>query len=172
MNAIFEETGKLFDPKDLLQIGIVVKDLDASVAFYENVLGIGPFDRIFTLSNEQFDFRGSPADQRMKIAMTYFGDLIIELIEYIDGKSVHAEFLEEKGEGVDHICFRVEDLDAKLEECKKRGLNVIEYNSPERVAAEKKGRAFAYIDSDRFGGLKIELIQLRKDEKLYIRKQA
>ena len=169
MDINVKEIDKLFDPSDLLQIGIVVKDLDASVEFYENVLGIGPFDRKFTLSNEQFYYKGELADQRMKIAMTYFGNIIIELIEYLDGKSVHAEFLEEKGEGVDHICFRVEDLDAKLDECRKRGLNVLEYNSP-AMAAEKKSRAFAYVDSDRFGGLKIEMIQLRKDEKLYIKK--
>lgn len=154
----------MFDPNKLLQIGIVVKNLEAAVDFYENTLGIGPFTKKFELNADNTYYYGEKAHQHLKLAMGHYGPLVIELIEVLEGKTVHADFLQEKGEGVDHICFQVEDLDATLRECQRRGLIVTEYVPVGQ--ASKPGRGFAYIDADKIGGMKIELIQMPEGDSL------
>jgi hypothetical protein len=73
--------------------------------------------------------------------------------EFIDGKTVHEDFLKEKGEGLQHIDFDVKDLTKAEKEAEKLGLKVIQGMKKE------DGSGFAHLDSDRIGGVMLELIQ-------------
>jgi methylmalonyl-CoA/ethylmalonyl-CoA epimerase len=144
-----------FDPASLCQVGVVVKDIDAVVKFYTDVFGIGPWE----IRNVEFSnatYYGKQAGYRGKRAFAKLGPVTLELIELIDGKTVHEDFLKEKGEGIHHIGFYVKDLKRCEEEAQKAGLKIIQ------GVHREDGSGFAYLDSDKIGGTMFELIQPTK----------
>ncbi len=95
------------------------------------------------------------AGYRGKRTFFYLGPIQIELIELIDGKTIHEAFLKEKGEGVHHIAFEVDNLEKSTGNAEKAGLKVIQsFTRPD-------GSGFAYLDTDKTGGIIFELIQRR-----------
>jgi len=141
-----------FDPSALCQVAIVVKSVDETVKFYTEVFGIGPFE-IREVDFPSATYYGQKAGYRGKRAFAKLGPVTLELIELIEGKTVHEDFLKEKGEGLHHIAFAVKDLKRCEEEAEKLGLKVIQGMKRE------DGTGFAYLDSDRIGGAMFELIQ-------------
>jgi len=141
-----------FDPSALCQVAIVVKSVDETVKFYTEVFGIGPFE-IREVDFPSATYYGQKAGYRGKRAFAKLGPVTLELIELIEGKTVHEDFLKEKGEGLHHIAFAVKDLKKCEEEAEKLGLKVIQGMKRE------DGTGFAYLDSDRIGGAMFELIQ-------------
>ena len=141
-----------FDPANLCQIAIVVKSIDETVKFYKEVFGIGPFE-IREANFPTATYYGKKAGYRGKRAFAQLGPVTLELIELIEGKTVHEDFLKEKGEGLHHIGFNVKDLDKCEEEARKAGLKIIQ------GFRREDGSGFAYVDSDRVGGAMFELIQ-------------
>lgn len=141
-----------FDPSNLCQIAIVVKSIDETIKFYGEVFGIGPFE-IREVNFASATYYGQKAGYRGKRAFAKMGPITLELIELIEGKTVHEDFLKEKGEGLHHIGFAVKDLKKCEEEAEKLGLKVIQGMKRE------DGSGFAYLDSDRIGGVTFELIQ-------------
>ena len=141
-----------FDPANVCQIAIVVKSIDETVKFYTEVFGIGPFE-IREANFPTATYYGQKAGYRGKRAFAQLGPVTLELIELIDGKTVHEDFLREKGEGLHHIGFNVKDLDKCEEEARKAGLKIVQ------GFRREDGSGFAYVDSDRIGGAMFELIQ-------------
>jgi methylmalonyl-CoA/ethylmalonyl-CoA epimerase len=89
------------------------------------------------------------------MAIAHSGSMEIELIEVIEGETTHTEHLRAHGEGLHHVRFRVDDIDAKLPELQAEGFETLLYKrfSPEI--------AFAYVQTpDAIGGSVIELLQL------------
>jgi methylmalonyl-CoA/ethylmalonyl-CoA epimerase len=135
------------------QIGVIVRDLDQAVAFYED-LGIGPFESPQGPA-PIFDRRvyGKPApDVRNRISKTQMGAVELELVQPVSGNSPQREFLEQHGEGVNHLAFLVEDLDGEVATLVQKGFRVLSSGKTARSA-------FAYLDTDRIGGVIFELIQ-------------
>lgn len=141
-----------FDPSALCQVAIVVKSIDETVKFYTEVFGIGPFE-IREVDFPNARYYGQKAGYRGKRAFAKLGPVTLELIELIEGKTIHEDFLKEKGEGLHHIGFAVKDLKKCEGEAEKLGLKVIQGMKRE------DGSGFAYLDSDRIGGAMFELIQ-------------
>jgi catechol 2,3-dioxygenase-like lactoylglutathione lyase family enzyme len=146
-----------FDPSGLCQVAIVVRNIDKTVKFYTEVFGIGPFE-IREVDFPNATYYGRKAGYRGKRAFAKLGPVTLELIEIIEGKTVHEDFLKEKGEGLHHIAFAVKDLKRCEEEAQKLGLKVIQGMKRE------DGSGFAYLDSDRIGGAMFELIQWQAQE--------
>jgi catechol 2,3-dioxygenase-like lactoylglutathione lyase family enzyme len=146
-----------FDPSALCQIAIVVKSVDETVKFYTEVFGIGPFE-IREVDFPNATYYGRKAGYRGKRAFAKLGPVTLELIELIEGKTVHEDFLKEKGEGLHHIGFAVKDLKRCEEEAEKLGLKVIQ------GMRREDGSGFAYLDSDRIGGAMFELIQWQAEK--------
>jgi methylmalonyl-CoA/ethylmalonyl-CoA epimerase len=95
-------------------VAIAVKDLDASVKFYVEVLGFAPPEL------------EEVAEQKVRTAIFGHGMGRIELICPTDANSGVAKFLEKRGEGLHHVCVEVEDLVATLAELKARGAQLID----------------------------------------------
>ncbi len=103
---------------ETLQLSIVVRDLEASIKTYVERYGIGPWE-IYefnpgSVSNMTRD--GEPAEYAMRIAVTMVGSVQWELVQPLDDRSIYADFLAAKGEGVHHVAvggrsYR-EELDA------------------------------------------------------------
>ena len=147
-----EATEEIFDPSKLCQIGIVVKNIDETLKYYQETFGMGPFD-VRYVDYPTASYFGEQAGYRGKRAFFHLGPIEIELIELIDGKTIHEAFLKEKGEGIHHIGFAVKDLKKCEEEAEKLGLKVVQGFKRE------DGSGFVYVDSDRIGGAMFELIQ-------------
>ncbi|MFX1505628.1 MAG: VOC family protein [Promethearchaeota archaeon] len=125
------------------QIGIVVKNMEASIKSYEKMFG-PPFLTLESGLNSG----------KLKIGLFQVGDIQFELIEVLEGETVHSKFLKEKGEGLHHIGFIVEDIEEELSRLEKEGIRVLERGLVQEMVK------FAYLDTEKSLGIILELIQL------------
>ncbi|HET7436470.1 MAG TPA: methylmalonyl-CoA epimerase [Thermoanaerobaculia bacterium] len=92
-------------------IGIAVKSLDAANVYKALGLEIGHVETV--------------ASQGVKTAFLSIGDANLELLEPTGPDSTVAKFIEKRGEGIHHICLRVDDLEAHLARLKAEGFRLI-----------------------------------------------
>ncbi len=135
------------------QLGFVVKDLDKAMEYYGAVFGWGPF-RIETYKIEGATFRGRPCNFYIKCAFTQNGSLEVELIQVLDGETPHSEFLKNHGDGLQHLRFRVDDVDAVTAKLAEKGVQTIFYK------AFPVG-TFAYVENP-IGGVMFEFVDEKK----------
>ena len=140
------------------QIGIVVKDLDRAVEYYSSVFGWGPF-QIREIEMDGFTYRNRQGNCRLKMAFANSGPVEIELIEVLEGETPHTEFLRQKGEGLHHLRFRVEDFDTILRTLAGNDVEPVFHQVFPGITA------FAYLDTDKIGGVIFELFQLDESVK-------
>jgi methylmalonyl-CoA/ethylmalonyl-CoA epimerase len=157
----------------LSHIGIVVRDLDKAVEYYGSVFGLGPF-RTETYELKPFIYRGKTANARVRAAIADSGSVFIELVQVLEGETPHTEFLREKGEGIQHVAFLVRDLDEKLHELAKSGIEpVMRYrllmdapadNDAQPLVSKKPRMELneVYLNSDQIGGAMIQLMEFKE----------
>lgn len=122
-------------------IGIAVKDLDAVVKFYEDVMGI-PLHGIETVE-----------EQKVRVAFMPVGDTEIELLESTSPDGPIAKFIEKKGEGVQHVAFKVENIEEAIADMMEKGYRMID-ESPRYGAG---GAKIAFMHPKGTCGVLIEL---------------
>ena len=149
-----KQEDEVLKPPGFCQVGIVVKNIDETIEYYEKVFGFGPF-QVIEVDFPTATYYGETAGYRGKRAFFYLGPIQIELIELIDGKTIHEDFLKEKGEGLHHIAFEVDNLEESKRNANKAGLEVTQ------SFARPDGSGFAYLDTDKTGGVIFELVQKR-----------
>jgi methylmalonyl-CoA/ethylmalonyl-CoA epimerase len=127
------------------QVALVVHDLDKTIAEYTEKLGIGPWWVCLYGPPRLTDMRirGKDVPYSMKLALTWVGDTMWEVIEPVDGPSIYKEFLEEQGEGLHHVLVDHQglDFDAALAEFAKRGC-------PPLMEGTFGEVRYAYVDSE------------------------
>ncbi len=112
---------------DVLQIGLVVRNLEKSMEAFWRLLAIGPWS-IYTYEPPMLrdgTVRGRRVDYAMRIAITQAGPTQLELIQPLYGPSIYAEHLETKGEGLHHIQSRVENIEEVLAAFDRIGIGVL-----------------------------------------------
>ena len=137
----------------LIHIGVVVRDMNKTTARL-TALGIGPFKPRILPPDARETYRGKPfvPSKRVTIQTTRIGDMELELIQPIDGESPHREFLDAKGEGIQHLGFMVDNLDEEVERLTAQGSEIL------LTSQFKGGGGVAYLDLDA-AGLIVELVQ-------------
>lgn len=154
------------------QIALVVKDLDKTVKNYWEKFGIGPW-HFYTYGQAPTDFthseyHGKPADFKMRLALTYFGPTRIELIEHAEGDTIYKDFLEQHGEGVQHLGIVVDDMEKALQDAQEAGLKIVMQGAG--YGPDRDGR-FVYLATEEEFGTTFELIERpqkrHKPEKVY-----
>ena len=105
-----DDIRKQLNLPDLNQVGFVVRDMDAALALYEPLFG--PFSTMDP-GPMTYDYRGSEEECEMRLAFGKSGDVEIELIQWVSGGCPHKEFLDAGREGMHHLRFIVEDLEAR-----------------------------------------------------------
>jgi methylmalonyl-CoA epimerase len=125
----------------LAHVGIAVARIADALPFYRDVLGVEP---------------GLPevADGATIVSLP-FGDVSVELLEPLKPESPIAKFLARRGPGIHHLCYRVPDLDAALERCRKAGYRLVD-ETPRRGAA---GRRIAFLHPTATAGILLELTE-------------
>lgn len=129
-------------------IGIAVKDLKASNQLFEKLFGNPPY------KEEEV------ASEGVKTSFFMNGPNKIELLEATNDNSPIAKFLEKKGEGVHHIAFDVEDIEAEMIRLQAEGFILI--NDVPKKGADNKLVAFLHPKST--NGVLIELCQEIKEK--------
>ena len=130
-------------------IGVVVKDIDKAVEYYSS-LGFGPFLTPRLKIKEGLQ-RGKSLMTKPVIKQAKVGGITLELLQPTQDESLAREFLESKGEGINHIGFSVDDIDTQANKLVKKGFKVIFSQKFEQ------GGGCAYLNTDKVGGILIEL---------------
>jgi len=142
----------------LEHVGIVVRDVDKSVEYYKS-LGINRFRPVSTGSHKTWvDFMtyGKPADPEALVRIAWFqiGSTAAEFLQPVEGNTPWQKSLDTNGEGIQHMCFLVDDLDEETAKMIEKGATVIH-------SAGIEGRMkWAYFDTLEVGNTIIELKQL------------
>jgi methylmalonyl-CoA/ethylmalonyl-CoA epimerase len=95
-------------------VGIAVKDLQKSIKYYEEVLGL----RCYKIEEIK--------EQQVRTAFFQAGNVKIELLESTEPSGPIGKFIEKRGEGIHHIAFAVDDIQKSLDEVKSKGINLID----------------------------------------------
>jgi catechol 2,3-dioxygenase-like lactoylglutathione lyase family enzyme len=142
----------------IAQIALVVKDLDETVKKYHEVFGIGPW-HFYTYEKpfvKEMTYKGEDANCSVRIALSYFGPMRIELIEVKEGDSVYEDFIKEHGYGVQHLGLLVEDMQVAMRQAAEAGYTVIQDGSG--FGPDGDGH-YAYLDTEDEFGVTFELIE-------------
>jgi catechol 2,3-dioxygenase-like lactoylglutathione lyase family enzyme len=113
--------------KKVVQVAIVVRDIEASSKLWADLLGM-PVPEISTTrpGHEVKEiYRGKPSEGQVKLTFFNLGQVVIELLQPISEGTSWKEFLDKKGEGVQHLGFQVEDPDKTSAELEKAGYPII-----------------------------------------------
>ena len=124
-------------------IGIAVRDIEASSALFQTLFGKKP------------DHAEDLPEHKVKTAMFAVGESAIELTQALDPESPVAKFIENKGEGVHHVSFIVDDIDAELARLKAAGFQLID----ERPRPGADGHRVAFLHPKSTNGVLIEISQ-------------
>jgi methylmalonyl-CoA/ethylmalonyl-CoA epimerase len=114
-------------------IGIAVKSLEESIAYYEGILGF----KCYAVEEVK--------EQRVKTAFFMVGQTKLELLESTDPEGPVGKFLEKKGEGVHHLAFATSNLEDALTEMDEKGVALIDKKP--RKGAEGLDIAFLHPKS-------------------------
>ena len=121
-----------FQVKAVDQISYTVKDIDKVIEAWSRLYGIGPWT---FRENGGTDAKGRP--WKIRMAFANLGPLHIELVQCTEGRILQSRFLDNWGEGVHHIGFYVDDVDAEAENLVAQGAKIL---------IRDPGR-FAYLDA-------------------------
>ncbi len=116
--------------------------------------GIDPFEHRAVPAGAKEYFKDKPMEATFKIAAVIVGGMELEFIQPVDGDSQHMEFLKERGEGIQHLAFAVDNLEDNIEDLKQKGASV-------QMKSDLGPLKVAYMDMET-SGLVFELMQFIK----------
>ena len=124
-------------------LGIAVNSIDQGRGFWSDILGL--------------HYEGSETVAEQKVTTAFFpvGESEVELLESVTPDGPVAKFIEKKGEGIQHVAFRVENIDQALAELKQKGIKLIDEQP--RIGAG--GAKIAFLHPKATGGVLVELCQ-------------
>ena len=124
-------------------VGIAVRDLEASIAFYKRTFGV------------EVAHRETVEDQGVEEALFKVGESYIQLLRPLGPETPVGKFLDKRGEGVHHVGYGVRDLKATLEHLKAEGVPLID----EEPRPGSRGTTVAFVHPKGVGGVLVELVQ-------------
>jgi methylmalonyl-CoA/ethylmalonyl-CoA epimerase len=131
----------MFDRID--HVGVAVSDLDAAATLYEGTFGMPLAHR------ERVDSQGVEA------ALLDVGDGHVELLQPLGPETVVGRFIERRGEGLHHVAYAVDDIDAALERLRTEGVELID----EEPRSGIRGSRVAFVHPKATGSVLTEIVQ-------------
>lgn len=127
--------------------GLIVRDTKAACAFYE-ALG-------FEVVAQPYVTPPKFPDNPMNSVVSFVrkGGFMFEIMQPVEGRWVAMDFIETIGEGVNHLCFEVDDIEAERRHMTEAGYPIV-YGFDVPIGT------FSYFDTRRMGNVMIELLQL------------
>jgi methylmalonyl-CoA/ethylmalonyl-CoA epimerase len=125
-------------------LGFAVRDIDEAVEFYSRAFDIVEWERI------------AMPERHMAVAVARVGETLLELIAPTSEEAAFAKFLRERGPGIHHVAYRVDDIAAALAEVKARGVQLVD----EQPRPGLHGSLTAFLHPKSTLGVLIELVQI------------
>ncbi len=133
--------------KKIDHVGILVKNIESALKFYQERLTL-PLHLVE--ENERF---------KVRVAFLRVGEVMVELVEPLEGSPLK-NLVREKGEGIHHIAFEVDNLKASLEELKNKGVPL--RDAQPRLGGE--GALVAFLETTAANNVLIELKEKKPEE--------
>ncbi len=150
-----KEATALIPDKQMMQVGIIVKDVEKSAKAWAGFLGYEEVPKVNVATGSDLNpttYKGSPTDATAKLAFFQLDNITIELIEP-DGKpSTWQEFLDTKGEGIHHIAFNVKGMKTYIKNFEDNGISLVQHGGWDTGE-------YSYMDGSGSLGLIIELLE-------------
>ncbi len=127
----------------LHHIGIAVKDLDKALAFYQKTFGF------------ELDVREKIESQGVELVFLKLPNTLLELLTPISANSKLQRFLDTRGEGLHHICYKVKDIKAELARLAALGCEPID----QKPRPGAYNSLIAFLHPKHMGGVLVELCQ-------------
>ncbi|MCB0637109.1 MAG: methylmalonyl-CoA epimerase [Lewinella sp.] len=124
-------------------IGIAVKDLTAANALYTRLLGAPPYKK------------EAVASEGVTTSFFQTGESKVELLEATNPDSAIAKFIEKRGEGIHHVAFRVDDIEAEMARLREEGFQLLN-EAPKRGA---DNMLVCFVHPKTANGVLVELCQ-------------
>jgi methylmalonyl-CoA/ethylmalonyl-CoA epimerase len=124
-------------------LGIAVNSIAEGKNFWSDVLGL--------------DFEGAETVEAQKVTTAFFpvGESEVELLESTSPDGPVAKYIEKRGQGIQHVAFRVADIEAALAELKEKGIRLID-EKPRHGAG---GAKIAFLHPKATNGVLVELCE-------------
>lgn len=120
-------------------IGYVTRDIERTLKNFQNFWGLESFTKMVpNYFNKKY--YGEPEDFKMQFAFSRAGNIVYELIQVLNGKTIYENFIKEHGEGIHHLGYEISDLSQWIGAYKKVGIEPI-------MSAERVGLKFAYFNT-------------------------
>ena len=129
--------------KHIDHIGIAVNKIEEAGKFYTDILGL-KIQEIETVS-----------EQKVHVAFIPIADNEVELLESTEPDGPVAKYIASRGEGIQHIAFRVENIDEALKELKAKGVRLIDEESRKGAGGAK----IAFLHPKETSGVLVELCE-------------
>lgn len=129
-------------------IGIAVKDLNVTIKYYEDVLGL----KCYSIEEVK--------DQKVKTAFFKIGQTKIELLESTAPDGPIGKFIEKKGEGIHHIAFAVNNIEDQLKDAAAKGIQLID----EKPRKGAEGLDIAFLHPKATYGVLTELCENKQQK--------
>ena len=124
-------------------IGIAVKNLEESLQFYEQTLGL-KLQGIEVVE-----------EQKVRVAFLPIGDTEVELLESTDPEGPIARYIDKKGEGIQHIAYRVDNIEQAIADMQAKGVKMID----EKPRYGAGGAKIAFCHPKSTNGVLVELCE-------------
>jgi methylmalonyl-CoA/ethylmalonyl-CoA epimerase len=129
-------------------VGIAVRDLDASIQFYEAIFGL-------TVAGRETNEAQGVREAMLYVADSGGGSSYVQLLEPLAPDTPVGKFLDSRGEGVHHIGYGVVDVAAALEQLRGEGIRLVD----EQPRHGSLGASIAFLHPKSVGGVLTELVQ-------------
>jgi methylmalonyl-CoA/ethylmalonyl-CoA epimerase len=127
----------------LNHVAIVVPEIEGALNFWRDALGL------------ELDHVEDVPSQKSQVAFLPLGESEVELVRPTTDDSGVAKFLADRGPGMHHLCFEVDDIDGMLADLKAKGVRLINEN-----ATQLEGRKVAFVHPKSTNGVLVELYQV------------
>jgi len=140
---------------EIRQNGYVVRDIEAALKHWTEVLGVGPFFYFERVPIEDFRYRDEPSDLEVSIALANSGPLQVELIQQRnEAPSMYRDFLAAGHEGLQHVAYWTQSFDADLARLRAEG-----FATGQSGRIGEDGR-FVYFETEAHPGTVVELSEI------------
>ncbi|MGH2994215.1 MAG: methylmalonyl-CoA epimerase [Solirubrobacterales bacterium] len=136
----------MFDRID--HVGVAVSDLDSAAALFEETFGM------------PLSHREKVVSQGVEAALLDVGEGHVELLQPLGPETVVGRFIERRGEGLHHVAYAVEDIDASLEQLRDAGVELIDQEARTGIG----GSRVAFLHPKATGSVLTEIVEPAEGE--------
>ena len=137
--------------KEIIQVGILVRDVSEAAKKLEKLIGIGPFE-ILEPDYRDLTYRGKSGKFKVRIALARAGPIQIELMQPMYGETIYDEFAQRRGYGLHHLGIKTDNMEQSVKEMQEKGFQVIQ-------SGNRPGVKWAYLNTEDQTDVIFELLE-------------